>query len=149
MSYYQGLLEWDREPVYIGSILVKNKNVPLFEEYFGQLDYDWLLRLTKNRSVVVTEPVVKRYMTGINLSLDSEYRKKDFYMVLLHVDGNLKAMRRVYGTRARYYYYMLNGKMARFYFRQSVMTWKTMLYCVTSFSKTAMKFVNRKFRVFG
>ena len=125
-----------------------NENVPLFEEYFGQLDYDWLLRATKRKCFMIT-PCVIRYEDGNNLSLDNEYRKRDFYMVLLVLDGDLKAMKKVYGTRGRYYYKIGNTKLARFWLRQANLHWKTVLYYLTSYIPFLRLWINRNFRVFG
>lgn len=128
---------------------MKNQNIPLFEEMFGLLDYDWLLKVTKDRKCAITEPLVIRYINGKNLSLDSDYRKKDFYMIMLYIDGNLDAMKRLCGTRGRYFYYIGNGKMARWYFRQSKLSWKIILYYLTSFIEPLRKLIVKKFRVFG
>jgi len=151
-SLHRAYLEWNKKKIggaYLGSILVKNENLPLFETYFGLLDYDWLLRVTKNRVCKIIEPVVIRYINGKNLSLNSDYRKKDFYMIMLYIDGNLDAMKRLCGTRARYFYYVGNAKMARFYFRQSKLDWKIFLYYITSYIPFLRKIIIKKFRVFG
>jgi len=147
------LLKWDKKlfgnSLYLGSILVKNQDIPFFEEMFGLLDYDWLVKITKDRKYAITEPVVNRYVNGNNLSLDPEYRKKDFYMIMLHVDGDLDAMKRLCGTRGRYYYYIGNTKMARWYFRQSKLSWKIVLYYLTSLIEPLRKLIVKKFGVFG
>lgn len=134
---------------YLGSLLIKNENVPLFEEYFGQLDYDWLLRLTKHRICVECEPVVIRNVDDNNLSLNPEYRKRDFYMGLLDVDGNTKTMKKWYASRARYHYVVGDMKMARFYFIRGELNWKTILYFISSFNANLSKLIIKKFKVFG
>lgn len=133
----------------MSSILVRNENIPLFEEYFGQLDYDWLLRLTESRKCVQIPPCVIRYVDGNNLSLNFEYRKRDFYMAMLRLDGNIPAMKRQCGSRARFFYKANMPSMARFYFRQSNWDWKTILYYITSYSKIARKWIVKKFGVSG
>ena len=151
-SVHQRLIDLNRKglDVYMSSILLRNENVPLFEEYFGQLDYDWLLRLSENRKWAMLEkPTVVRYMTGKNLSLDPEYRKRDFYMAMLRIDGNIEAMKRLCGSRARYFYYVGNPKMARYYFRQANINLKTVLYYLTSYVDFLRKLVVKKFKVFG
>jgi hypothetical protein len=126
-----------------------NKNIPLFEENFGALDYDWVLKATENRTCTFTAPCVIRHVTGKNLSLDPEYRKNDFYMSLLLVDGNIRAMRRICGTRARYFFNSGNGRLARFWFLHSDLTWKTVLYYFSSFFPVLREKIATKFRVFG
>lgn len=151
MFLHRALLEWntaEMSKAYMSSILLVNQNVPFFEETFGMLDYDWMLKVTENRTCTHTEPCVVRYVSGNNLSLDPEYRKKDFYMAMLKIDGNLKAMRRLCGSRARYYYKIGSFKISRFYFLQSEFNIKTVLYYITSFLPIR-NYVNKKFRVFG
>jgi hypothetical protein len=134
---------------YIGSLLIRNKDIPLFEEYFGQLDYDWLLRITKDRRCKETDITVVRYVDGTNLSLDPEYRKRDFYMGLLDVDGNLPVMKKWFASRARYHYVMGEMKMARFFFIRGAINWKTILYFISSYNGILSKWIIRKFNVFG
>ena len=148
---YETLLSWDTRYgwAYLSSLLIKNQNVPLFEEYFGQLDFDWMLRLTKDRLCVQTNPVVIRNMTGKNLSRDADYRRRDFYMGLLLTEGNLKSMKRRFASRARYHYVMNEMKLARFYFFGGNFTWKTVLYYVTSYNYFISRWIVKKFKVSG
>lgn len=150
-NLYQTLLKRDKNFgwAYLGSLLVKNENIPLFEEYFGQLDFDWLLRLTENRKCIQTCPVVKRNVTGNNLSLNPIYRKRDFYFGLLMVDGDVPVMKRWYASRGRYHYVMSEMKMARFYFLRGVLNWKTILYYISSYNLQLSKIIINKFKVFG
>jgi hypothetical protein len=134
---------------YISSLLIKNYNIPLFEEYFGQLDYDWLLRITKDRRCKETDITVVRYIDGTNLSLDPKYRKRDFYMGLLDVDGNLSVMKKWIASRARYHYVMGDMKMARFFFARGSIDWKTILYFISSYNRILSKWIIKKFNVFG
>ena len=108
-SAHKALTEWRKDKVeglYISSILLKNKDVPLFEQRFGYLDYDWLLRVTKDRVCRTTEPVVIKHISKNNLSLDKTYRITDFYMNLMLTDENKDAQKRIYGTRGRYHYFV-------------------------------------------
>lgn len=151
-SVRQKLLEMNRKNlnVYMSSILIKNHNIPKFEEYFGQLDYDWLLRLSENRKwKTLKKPLVIRYVDGNNLSLNNEYRTRDFYMAMIYLNENLSVMKKLCGSRARYYYLIGNPKMARFYFKQSEFNLKTILYFLTSYLPSLRKFIIKKFRVFG
>ena len=133
----------------MSSILIRNENVPRFEEWFGQLDYSWLLEVTKERECVEIGPCVYRYVDGKNLSLDSDYRKRDFYMGLLEVDGDLKTMKRWFASRARYHYVMGETGLARFFFARGTLDWKTVLYFVTSYCSPLRKAIVKKFKVFG
>lgn len=133
----------------MGSILLQNRNIPLFEEYFGMLDYDWLVRVTADRTCKTINPVVIRYISKNNLSLNPNYRKKDFYMIMMHVDGNIAAMKRLCGTRGRYHYVQGEMRMARYWFRHSDLNWKICLYYITSYFPVVAGIVTKKFRVFG
>jgi hypothetical protein len=133
----------------MSSILMRNKDVPLFEEHFGQLDYDWLLRVTKDRICKEVSPCVIRYINGENLSLDPDYRKRDFYMGLMEVDGDTNTMKRWFSSRARYHYVMGQTQMARFFFARGRLDWKTILYYFTSYINPLRKFIIKKYRVFG
>jgi len=150
-NLYSTLLKRDNTKgwAYLGSLLIKNNNIPLFEEYFGQLDYDWLLRLTKNRSCKQIAPVVKRNVDGNNLSLNSEYRKRDFYMGLLLIDGDIRVMKKWYSSRARYHYVINDMKMSRFYFIRGQLSIKTILYFISSYNLRLSNLIIKKFKVFG
>ena len=151
-NLYEAILKKDNKRygfAYLSSLLIKNNNIPLFEEHFGQLDFDWILRLTRNRICVQVDPVVVRYNTQKNLSLDPEYRRRDFYMSLLHVDGDVKTIKRIYASRGRYHYVMGECSMARFYFMRGELNWKTVLYYISSFNNTLRKLIIKKYKVFG
>lgn len=151
LNLYNTLLKRDKTKgwAYLGSLLIKNNNIPLFEEYFGQLDYDWLLRLTKNRTCRQVHPVVKRNADGNNLSFNIEYRKRDFYMGLLLIDGDIRTMKKWYSSRARYHYVMNDMKMARFYFIRGDVSIKTILYYISSYNLRLSNLIIKKFKVFG
>lgn len=134
---------------YFSSIMIVNKNIPRLEEYFGQLDYDWLLRATGDRMCKEIDPCVIRYVDGGNLSLNPEYRRRDFYMGLLAVDGDTKTMRRWFSSRARYHYVMGETAMARFFFFRGEISLKTILYCLSSYCSPLRKIIIKKYRVFG
>ncbi len=134
---------------YMSSILMVNRNVPLFEEQYGQLDYEWTLEATRGRRCAEVSPCVIRYIDGSNLSHDHEYRRRDFYAGLLTADGNRRVMKRWFASYARYHYVAGNARMARFFFIRGTINWKTMLYWITSFLPPLRKFIIRKFGVFG
>ena len=85
LSIHQVLLSRNKSKnwPYMSSILMRNEGVPLFEEMFGQLDHDWLLKVTESRQCHEIAPCVYRYVDGQNLSLDPDYRRRDFYLGLL------------------------------------------------------------------
>jgi len=151
LSIHQVLLKRSKTAnwPYFSSILIVNKDIPLLEEHFGQLDYGWLLKVTKDRNCKEIDPCVIRYVDGKNLSLDPAYRKRDFYMGLLEIDGDIRTMKRWYASRARYHYVMGETAMARFYFARGAINWKTILYYLTSYNKTISKWIVKKYRVFG
>ena len=94
-------------------------------------------------------PCVIRYVAGENLSLDPEYRKRDFYMGLLEVDGDINTMKRWFASRARFHYYTGETRMARFFFARGKLNWKTVLYYITSYCNPLRKYIVKKFGVFG
>lgn len=134
---------------YLSSIICKNKDIPLFEEEFGQLDYDWLLKVTEHRICKEIEPSVIRHVDGKNLSLNHEYRKRDFYVSLLLMDDDFDVIKIMYSSRARYFYVMGEMKKARFHFLRGVLNWKTVLYFITSYNKRVSRLIVKKFGVFG
>jgi len=150
LSAHEALLNWRKDLIdgqlCISSVLLRNDKIPLFEERYGFLDYDWFLEVTKDRKCIFTEPTVIRYVSGNNLSRDSEYRKVDFYMNLMRVDRNLEAMKRIQSTRGRYYYSMGKTKEARFWFRRGNFNYKTVLYYITSYLPIR-KYICKKFRI--
>lgn len=70
-------------------------------------------------------------------------------MAMLNLDGNIKAIKRLCGSRARYHYYIGEPVLARYYFRQASFNLKTLLYYITSYSGFLRKWVIKKFKVFG
>ena len=151
LSIHQVLLSRNKSKnwPYMSSILIRNENVPFFEEQFGQLDHDWLLKATKERKCVEIDPCVLRYVNGKNLSLDPEYRRRDFYLGLLQVDGDIRTMKRWYSSRARYHYIQGEIKLARFHFIRGDLNWKTILYFLSTFNNSLRKVIIKKFRVWG
>lgn len=146
-----------RQNTFFGSIFIRSelKNI-LFEEHFGMVDYDWLLRLFHNQpSVEVPLYLVKRFVHGSNLSLNATYRKNDYYLSLhalesfedLYPKEVRKGIKRIHGSRARYFYAVDNMKGARRYFRKSIFDTKNFMYFLTSFFGS--QFVRRNYNVFG
>lgn len=143
--------------VYLGSLIYRAElKEVLFEEYFGMVDYDWLLRLFHQRdSIEVCTSLYDRKVTGANLSLNPFYRRKDYYYSLMAIEEYEElypeivaaSQRKIQGSRARFYYLLGDMPKARKYFIKSGMTLKTMAYYLTTYLGSA--WVRRKFNVFG
>lgn len=142
---------------YLGSLIfAKELGAIQFEEHFGMVDFDWVLRLFhQQESIEVCESLYTRYVSNDNLSLNENYRIKDFYYSLMHIElyENLypqetkTAYNKIQGSRARYYYLIGNMKKARFHFLKSSWNLKSLLYFLTTFA--GAKLVKRNFNVFG
>ena len=151
------LREKNVQHVYLSSVMIVKslKNI-MFEENFGMLDYDWLLRLFENNtSCEIPKCLVNRYVNDQNLSLNNEYRRKDYYYALYVLDNYKekypgcvnKAIKRINGTRGRYYYLTNNMKMAREYILKSEINIKMLAYLITSYAGSS--YVRKKFHLFG
>ncbi|MFO7573961.1 MAG: glycosyltransferase [Bacteroidales bacterium] len=128
----------------------------LFEEHFGCIDFDWLLRIFRNnRSVQVDQPLVTRIVEQKNLSLKDDYRIKEYNYALttlekyrsVYPSESRRGIKRTNGTRARYHYMTGDMHSARRFFLRSEIGLKTMFYLVTSFAGS--KWVKRRFHIFG
>lgn len=142
---------------YLSTLMIRNdlKNV-FFEEHFGMCDYDWLLRIFENqRTVEIPKVLMKRYVSGDNLSLREDYRKKDFYYILYTFENyedkyprEVKlGRRRSHGSRARYFYLIDKMKNARAYFLKGPLEMKAIAFYITSFAGSAL--IRKSFRFFG
>jgi glycosyltransferase involved in cell wall biosynthesis len=127
-----------------------------FEEHFGVVDYDWYLRLLENQSSAeISRPLMTRYIHGGNLSLNKDYRNKDYCFTLACLESYESryprevalARKRLNGSIARYFY--LTGEMqaARAYFKKSFWDVKTAMYYFTSYYGNDL--IKKHFRVFG
>ena len=143
--------------VYLGSLIYRKelKHI-LFEEHFGMVDFDWLLRMLHNQdSIEVCQALYFRYVEKTNLSLNESYRRKDFYFSLMTIEQYASeypkqvslSYKKIHGSRARYYYLIDNMKKARFYFLRSELNLKTLAYYLSTFFGSA--YVKKKFNVFG
>ena len=142
---------------YLGSIMFDSslKKI-LFEETYGMVDFDWILKLFHNRnSVEIFEPLYHRKVQSSNLSLNEKYRKNDYYLSLKVVKTYSKtypklvskSVKRINGTLARFYYLIGNMSLSRKYFLKSSMNIKTILYLFTTF--VGSNFVKKHFKIFG
>ncbi len=142
---------------YMGSLIYRKElREILFEERFGMVDFDWVLRLFKDReSIEVCDSLYARHVDGRNLSLNRNYRINDFSYSLESIaqyeDEYPKevktAWRRIHGSLARYFYLMDDMKKARYYFRLSGLSWKMLAYYLTTFAGSG--YVKKKFNIFG
>ncbi|MCB0374485.1 MAG: glycosyltransferase, partial [Sinomicrobium sp.] len=99
---------------YPGAIVFRKAlKTVLFEERYGMVDYDWILRLFHQQDAIeVCNTLYTRFVDGGNLSLNETYRQKDFDYSLMFIKNysdqypkEVKtATRKIYGTMARYYY---------------------------------------------
>ncbi len=147
----------DGQQTYLGSILFSSsfKNIS-FEEEYGMVDFDWILRLFYNQSSVeICMPLYKRKVEKDNLSLDEQYRLNDYYhslnsiLLYKHEYPALfkSSVRRINGSMGRYYYLIGNMKLSRNYFFKSGIALKNILYIITTF--VGSKIVKKYFKVFG
>ena len=145
------------QQTYLGSIVYhKSLQNILFEEEVGMLDYDWLLRLFHQQtSLEVSQTLYTRIVEGQNLSLNADYRAKDFAFALqatasyekLYPQAVKKANKRIHGTYAKYFYLMGDMRQARIYLKKSAWNFKNLLYYTTTY--IGSKFVIKHFNVFG
>ncbi len=145
------------QQTYLGSILFNSslKHI-LFEEEYGMIDFDWILRLFHNqKSVEVCSALYLRKVSNQNLSLVEQYRLNDYHYSLKTILDYSRefpslvqiAEKRVNGSLARYYYLIGNMKMARRFFLKSSIELKTILYLITTF--VGSNIVKRYFKIFG
>ena len=145
------------QETYLGSLLFDKsfKNL-LFEEKYGMVDFDWVLRLFHNqKSVEFCDALYIRKVKNDNLSLNERYRINDYnyslnsileYEHLYPKKVSISKMK-INGSMARYYYLMGDMKKSRKYFLKSSLDFKTMLYLITTF--VGSKIVKKYFKVFG
>ena len=143
---------------YLGSIVYASslKNIT-FEEEYGMVDFDWILRLFHQQdSIEIALPLYIRYIDQDNLSLDKDYRRNDFEFSKSFIRSQFessypaevrKAIKRMYGSRARYYFLINDMKQARYYFRKSELTLKTIAYYCATY--VGASYVKKRFNVFG
>ena len=128
----------------------------LFEEEYGMVDFDWILRLFHEReSIEICDSLYVRKVDEHNLSLNKQYRNNDYLYSSKVIDSYRSkypeqvdlASKRLNGSMARYYYLIGEMDQARTYFRSSQWSIKTMLYYLTTF--VGSRIVKKYFNVFG
>jgi len=76
------------QQTYLGSIMFcSSLKYILFEEQYGMIDFDWVLKLFNNqKSVEVCNALYLRKVDGSNLSLNQQYRINDYQYSLQSID---------------------------------------------------------------
>lgn len=152
-TIYQTLSKWDNSITwpFLGSILIINKNITLFEEEVGQYDYDWLLKTTKYRECKEVKLSVIRYISGNNLSLNSKYRLGDWQrgIKVMKQNNNMKGVKRLCQSRAKYFYKIGNYRQSRKYFLKAPVSFKNMGYYFTSYIPALANWIVKKYNVWG
>lgn len=142
---------------YLGAIVyhASLKHI-LFEEEYGMVDFDWVVRLFENQySAEIAESLYIRIVEGSNLSLNPRYREIDFNYSINFVrqyqdrypELCKTAIARLHGSRARYFYLIDEMSEARKYLRKAPKELKTLLYYLTSFAGS--NWVKKNFNIFG
>lgn len=155
LSIHHALNNWDNSVTwpYLGSILMINKNVPLFETEFGRHDYDWVLAATETRKCkeIPEALVIRHIIDGENLSMNPAYREEDYALVLAHLmeNNNTEAISRLNASRAKYFYKMGKYKDARFYFKNATFDAKNIGYFLTSFYPKLARWIAKRYNVWG
>jgi len=157
-AFLQRLLrEKKGQNMYIGGLLLRADRASVFfEEVHGQLDFDWLLRVTEGCATrEVCRPLFIRHVEGSNLSLNPTYRARDFAFALKTLDKYRttypelvrQAEARWHGSYGRYWYAVGDFKQARTYFKQSDWSPAIFAYYLTTF--VGGNWIRRRFQVFG
>lgn len=143
--------------VYLGGLLYhKTLANVLFEETYGMVDFDWLLRLFHGQSSLeVCQPVFIRHIQGSNLSLNETYRKRDFELSLQAIksleddypEQSKLGAKRLHGSMARYYYLVGDVTQARKFLRHADVSVLNIAYYVTTY--VGHNYVRKNFRIFG
>lgn len=146
-NIYNDLLQWKNRKAgaYMGSIIMKNVDVPLLDDY--QLEYKWLLDVTKDRRCIRTTPMVIRYNHDNNLSQKEQYRLAAHEQ--LRVLLGEKAIRKETGSLARFYYKAGKYKESRHFFTLANPTVKNYAYYFTSFYPKLARWIVKRYNVFG
>lgn len=142
---------------YLSGMLVSSELKHIkFEENFGLMDFDYMLRLTEYKSAAkVNAPVFIRYSHGFNLSLAARFRDVSYWFSSMTLETYFRryprealvGLGRLSGTKARFHYLKGEMRLARHFFKRSRMGIKTVLYLVTSYFGSRM--IKKYFRIFG
>lgn len=143
--------------VYMAGIMIKQDlKTILFEDQYGMVDYDWVLRIFEdNSSIEITKPLFVRYVDSENLSLNEKYRLNDYqisssiirYYAHKYPQESKIGLKRLNGSMARFYYLLGNVAEARKFFLKANLTVINILYYLTTF--WGRQYVVKRFKVFG
>jgi glycosyltransferase involved in cell wall biosynthesis len=144
---YSSLLSWEirKTGIYLGSVILKNNNVPLFRH--RSVEYEWYIDTSKTRKCVRTIPMVIRHIHDNNLSQKESYRLEDYELLKKLLTKN--AIRRKSASLARFYYKIGKYNDARKYFLLGNITIKNIGYYITSFIPVLARLIVKKYNVFG
>jgi len=149
LSIHSTLKNWHK--IYTSSILLVNKDVPLFEEKFGSNDYNWICRVIKDKKCSKIRNCVIRYEHEKNLSKNINYLTGQWEEIIKSMKDNddKLGIKMVYQSMGRYYYKSKEFKKAREYFRKSIISYKNIGYYITSYFPKLAEYIVKKFNVFG
>ena len=142
----------------ISTFLFKRGIYPQMDEYFGLTDYLWTAKLLEgNTCVVIEKPLTNRGVSGFNTSFNKFIREITMYeqlmaMVYYAHKYNLDldhAKKTTFGSYARYCYLQGEIKEARRNFLHAPKDIKVLMYYITSFFPFMVKWVRKKFNVWG
>lgn len=143
--------------MYIGGLLLRSDRAHvLFEEVYGQLDFDWLLRVSEGCATrEVCRPLFIRHVEGSNLSLNTTYRERDFEFAMqtLHdfadrYPSEVKVSRaRWHGSYGRYWYTVGAFAKARHYFLKADWSPAVVFYFATTF--VGGNWIRKHIQIFG
>jgi len=145
-----------KHDIFYSSLMIdaRLKNV-FFEEEFGLVDFDWLLRLYEDQKTAhIERQLLIRYVGTDNLSLRKDCRMKNYYYSLYILEKYRdyypkevkKGIKKLTGSIGRYYYLINDMKRARRCFIKTI-TIKNIGYYLTSFIGSS--FIKTKFNIFG
>jgi glycosyltransferase involved in cell wall biosynthesis len=143
--------------MYIGGLLLRADRAQVhFEEVYGQLDFDWLLRVTEGCATrEVCRPLFIRHVEGSNLSLNPTYRARDFEYAM-HTLSELAARypsevkvskARWHGSYGRYWYTVGEFAKARHHFLRSDWSLAVIFYFATTF--VGGNWIRKRVQIFG
>ncbi|MDO5509583.1 MAG: glycosyltransferase family 2 protein [Weeksellaceae bacterium] len=134
---------WDGQNTYLGSLFFWNELIGnRFEEEFGQVDFDWILRMFhEQESAEITQALYKRIIHGANLSMNENYRKRDYQISAKAISSYASeyraeteiGLKSLNGSMARYYYLMGDMQKARKFFKKAKWDWKVLMFYLTSY----------------
>ncbi len=127
-----------------------------FEDQYGFLDYDWMVRLFEDQtSIELPNLLFTRYVEGNNLSFNEKYRVLDHQAgiafleqyQLRYPNESQIGIQKFHGTLARFYYLINQLPSARRMFLTAGLSPKNLFFYLTSYF--GHRFVRRYIHFFG